>query len=63
MTVRTDATTSRWHDLLARHRVHAAVRQGRRHDREVARRDHDGALAEVEVDLGVDVVVEHPPTA
>ena len=46
------------HDLLARDGVESAVRKRGRHDREIVRRHDHRALPEVELHLGVDVVVE-----
>jgi len=46
------------HDLLAGDRVESAVGQRRRHHGEVAGGDQYRALAEVQLDLFVDVVLQ-----
>ena len=51
------------HDLLAGHRIDAAIGQRRRHHREVARRDQDGALPEIHVEHRVEVAWITPRVA
>ena len=45
--------------LDARHRIDAAVGQGRRHDSKIARGHQHGALPEIGIQHGIDVALDH----